>query len=897
MQAVLNTTKFKLSSRLLALSVFLFFGLTTIAQQPTTYDEAIIYGDRLYKKSELLNAKGYYQIALKLKPGDDYAKNKILIIVEKMKAASAAEDAYYDIIDFADELYDENKLNEAINQYSKALKIIPNDEYALTKIREIIEFQTSEKEKIESFDRAMEAGRVYITDKEYDKAIASFSEAAGIFPDKHAPIDELNIANILKSEYEQKEIIFNQKLDEAEKYLLIKNYAEALNIYIEADKILPENDEAGKKIAELTPLADKQKEFNKQVEKADEFYIAKDFISARKQYLTAAELWPEKNYPADMIEKIDKKLEEGKKDLENNYNLYVTVGDSLMELEEYTQALGNYNLALNLKPDEAYPKSKLLEIEAVFENRRKAFEANYDAMISSADSAFNAGLFNIARGKYETALEVKPDDEYPQMQLAKIEGSLEEIAVAEKINKEYNDIILQADKLYTTGNYDLAVKKYREAQALKYIENYPQAKIDAITLLLADAAKQKQIDEKYNELILIAVRQFNEDKLAGARSSYANAAELKPSEIMPRQQISKIDSLIVVKTKLTEIKQQYDSYIAEGDSLKNQKEYAMAIVSYDRALTLMPDNLTARQKKQAVETIQINIQKEADRKKAYEDAIAKGDEFFDAGSFELAKVEFEKAQTLRNDQEYPKNRLRDINKALEKLAAEREKRYTESIVAADNFFEQGHYEDAVIKYQVANSIKPEEKYPQQKIGECNGFLAEILKRRSAEYAVAVADADKLYASKIYDKAIVAYRKAWKLKADETYPAEMIEKISRFIEENSIVDVIVSSDTISSGISEKFDFEPVKISVRKSNYIFLKAKNLTGKPFKIIFSYGSDSGKQGGFVVQIVEGEVFNDYIIRVGNQYKWFSEDNNWFTIHPENGNVEITMLRISKGY
>ena len=197
---------------------------------------------------------------------------------------------------------------------------------------------------------------------------------------------------------------------------------------------------------------------------------------------------------------------------------------------------------------------------------------------------------------------------------------------------------------------------------------------------------------------------------------------------------------------------------------------------------------------------------------------------------------------------------------------------------------------------MANSIKPDEKYPQQKIAECNGYIAEQLKRLSAEYAVAIADADKLYASKIYDKAIVAYRKAGKTKPDETYPDEMIDKISRYIVENSIVDVIKTSDTISSGVTEKYEFEPIKINVRKSNYIFLKAKNLTGKPVKVIFSYGSDTGKNGGFVVQVIEDELFNDYIVRVGNQYKWFAEDNNWLTIYPENGDVEITMLRISKG-
>jgi tetratricopeptide (TPR) repeat protein len=896
-QVSLYKIKYKVLKAFLALSVVMFLGLTTFAQEPTTYDEAVIYGDRLYKKSELLNAKGYYQLALKIKPGDDYAKNKIITIVEKMKSAMAAEDEYYDLVDIADELYDKNELEDAIIKYKKALEIIPDDEYALTKVREIIAFQTDEKDKIDAYNKAMEAGKTYVLDKQFDNAIASFSEAASIFPNKEAALKELSNVNNLKFDYEQREIIFNDKLDEASKYLLIKNYVEALRIYGEADEILPESDIAKKKISEISPLAKIQKKYNIQVEKADEFYISKDFISSRKQYLVAANLWPDKNYPNDMIAKIDDKLAEGRKDIENNYKLYVNLGDSLLEIKEYSQALSEFNLALNLKPNEEYPKAKLLEIGSFFEKQKKAFEANYSKMITSADSAFNVGLYNIAEGKYNTAIEVKPEDEYPQSQLVLIESIKKVNADKDKLDSDYNELIGQADKLYASGNYELAIKKYKEAQAIKSIESYPQSKIDAIKIYLADAQKQRQIDDKYKELIIIAVRLFNEDKLSDARSSYANAVDLKPDESLPQQEILKIDSLIVLRANLEKTKEQYDALIADGDLYKQKEEYGLAILKYDEALAIMPKDEIARKKKLDVKTIQINIQKEIDRTKSYEDAIAKGDNLFNDGSFELAQVEFEKARSLKNNEEYPNKRIQDITVALEKLEAEKEQRYTTSIVSADNFFEQGNYEDAVIKYKVALSIKPSEKNPQQKIAECNGFIAEHLKLLSAEYDVAIANADKLYASKIYDKAIVAFRKAENIKADETYPAEMINKISKYIEENSIVDVIINSKIISMGATEKFLFEPVKISVRKSNYIFLKAKNLSGKSIKIIFSYGSDTGKNGGFVVQISEGEDFNDYIVRVGNQYKWFAEDNNWITIHPENGEVEITMLRISKGY
>ncbi len=660
---------------------------------------------------------------------------------------------------------------------------------------------------------------------------------------------------------------------------------------------MPEDERAIKKINMLIPLAEKDSKFNKIIEKADEYYIAQDFINAQKEYTIANELWPEKSYPGDMIAKINEKLEGEKEDLENNYNQYITSGDSLMTTEEYALALGKYNLALNLKPGEDYPTGKIGEIDAIFENQRKAFEENYDQMISSADSAFDAGSLNIARSKYETALEVKPDDSYPKTRITEIDKLAEQLAAEQKANEEYNKLIQQGDNLYNTGSYDLAIKKYREAQALKSIESYPQEKIDAITVFLANAAKQKQIDEKYNELVLIAVQQFNQDKLTEAKKSYENAQELKPDQDLPRQQIAAIDSLVIVRENEAETRRQFDELLAEGDSFKENKDYDQAIQKYDLALALIPNENSAVQKKKTVITIQTNIRKEAERQKSYDESVAKGDKLYEDGSFELSKVEFEKARSLKSDEEYPRQRLNDIAKELERLEAEKEQRYTESIASADIFFDQGRYDEALGKYQIARSIKPSEKHPQQRITECDKFIAERNALLMEDYNIAVGEANKLYESKVYDKAILAYRKAENIKPDETYPSEMIDEISRFIKENSIVDIIVNADTINKNNTDKFTFEPIKINVRKSNYIFIKARNIGEKAAKLIFSYGSDGSKNGGFVVQVIEGEVYNDYIVRVGNQYKWFSEDNNWLTIYPENGDVEISMLRISKGY
>ena len=82
----------------------------------------------------------------------------------------------------------------------------------------------------------------------------------------------------------------------------------------------------------------------------------------------------------------------------------------------------------------------------------------------------------------------------------------------------------------------------------------------------------------------------------------------------------------------------------------------------------------------------------------------------------------------------------------------------------------------------------------------------------------------------------------------------------------------------------------------SNYLLIKAKNLGERQFIMYISYGSQNGKNGGFTVTVPKNQDVNDFIVRIGSQYKWFSEDNTWIEILPENGSIEITSMEITKG-
>ncbi len=882
-----------ISRKILVIPVLLLV-LVANAQQALNYDEAIIYGDRKLKESALLDAKAYYQMALKFKPEDAYATKKVDEIVAKLQAKMESEEAYYDFVDKADEFYEAGKLNMAILQYQKALEVIPGDEHATSQIQKIIEFQASQKEKLENYDRLMKEASELTSKKDYDDAINKLKDAQGLFPENSEPTQQLAVVNTLKTEWLDKQQRCNEKMEEASRYILINNYVTSLEMYEEALAINPESTEALAKINEIKPLAEKQKRYNRQVEKADEFYVNKDFIAAKTEYEVAKKLWPEKTYADDMLGKIDEQLAAQMKDLDKNFALFIKRGDSLYNAAAYTEAKGEYSLALNLKPNESYPKAQLAAIEQYFAGQQEAMEENYRLLVNSADSAFNASAYAVAKEKYLSALDVKPEDPYPQGQLDAIALKTKEMEEMARLETAYQNLISEADRLASDGQYDLSMAKYREAQTIKTTETYPTERIAAIELMLADAKKMREMEEKYQAQAKLAQQLFDQDKLLESKESWATALAIKPTELLPKEKMATIDSLIVLRAKQAEIQKQYDGLLASGDSLQQLESYEQALEVFAEAMAVKPDGEEAPQRIEAVKAIQLQLEREAARKKSYEESIAKADALLQKENYEMAKSEYETAVTFADDATYANQRISEINELLVKLAAEREQRYKDAVASGTALFDEGKYKEALEEFNVAASIKPGDAFVVGKIAECDAKIAERMKAIMAEYNQAITEADKLYDAKIYDKAIAAYKKAQAINPDETYPTEMVTKITTYIEENAITDILNSSLTVASKTTKKLEFAPVPVNVRKSNYILVKAKSLNGQPASVIFSYGSAAGKNGGFVVPIPEGEQSNDFIIRVGNQYKWFSEDNDWLEIYPENGDIELTLVRIS---
>ncbi len=868
--------------------------LGSFAQQAKTYDEAIIMGDKFYKESQLLDAKAYYQMALKFKSNDAYSKDRIKIIVEQLSSQSELEDRYLEIVEEADALFKKNQLDQALDKYSKALAVVPDDDYAQMRIEKINDIKINQAEKLEEFEKLMAEGKQFIEQNKYDKAIVDFKKASKVFPDNQEPTQLIEDSKKQKEEYLANKAAFDEEVELANRYSSIKNYIETLKHLELAFEIFPDNWAVENEIKKYEPLAAKQEEYNKQVEKADELYMNKNYASAKELYNNAAEIWPENNYPGDMVMKIDEQLKEQMANLDANYTKAVNSADSLFKIEELETAAAEYNFCLSLKPNESYPKSQLNKIDKIYLQRRAQLEEEYSSIVASADSSFIVRDFAGAKTTYELALSIRPNEAHPAMQLLEIEKLQAEIAAKAEQQSKYDALIAAALVKLQEEQYQEAIDKYREAAGVMDDNGFAAERISEIEVVIGNLAMQKEIDAKYETTITFARRLFEENNLKDARNSFEEAAALKPLEEEPKTSIEKIDSLLLAQMQQQQIEEEYQAAVNKGDSLLGAKQFDESIIAFNAAIAVKPGDAFAMNKLETVQAEQKKYQLALDAQTAYDNAIREADSYLNDKKYADAKSSYQQALQAKPEQTYPANKILEINGILERIVAENTRKYNEAIAKADTYFDASNLSEALVQYKIASSFKPEEVYPKDRIAESNSLIEEKLRLVRNEYTLAIADADKLYAAKIYDKAIAAYQRADKIFPEENYPEEMITKITKLIEENAIVDVISQKINIGANTTEKISFEPVRINVRKSNYILVKATNTSGKAFKIIFGYGSDKGKNGGFVVQVPAGNEQNDYIIRVGNQYKWFSEDNNWLSVYPENGDIEISLLRIS---
>ena len=208
--------------------------------------------------------------------------------------------------------------------------------------------------------------------------------------------------------------------------------------------------------------------YQSHLQAADSAFDGKDYVRAKSEYQQAAEMKPKETYPQERITECDKRAA-----VQNvEYKKLVHRGDSCFEQKNWDAAKTFYLQASSVKPAESYARdqAKTCNYNMV---ARNAMAQNYARAVKTADSCFAIKSWSCAKAQYETALSIRPNEAYPKAQLAICDQKMSNAVNAE----QYAMMIEDADRRFDAGDYRGAKVKYQDALAAKPDDAYATKRI------------------------------------------------------------------------------------------------------------------------------------------------------------------------------------------------------------------------------------------------------------------------------------------------------------------------------------------------------------------------------------------------------------------------------------
>ena len=587
----------------------------------------------------------------------------------------------------------------------------------------------------------------------------------------------------------------------------------------------------------------------------------------------------------------------------------ISSGDKEYANKEYIKAKTYYQEALRLKPKDASAKSKLDNtLQKIREENRK--EELFFEHIDNADNFYSNNELEKALSEYNKALKIFPKDEYAlgkkseitsflKDEKDKLDGFNEMISLGDRLLKEekFAEAVMQYESaLNVYPNNSAAQAKYQDAKNKKDAYNLKVSEFERLTA----QGQEFTLRKKYGEAI----------------TAYEHALQLFPNE---KELNGKIKDLQIKKN----IADNYNAKITEADALYEERSYNEAKMAYQSALTVIADDSYALGMISRIDEIvnspeYLTIQKdiarekleqqrkeqerlaaaeaEKQRKIQIQNLLATGNQQLTDKKYAEAENTYNQVLALDPNNATATAKLGVIAGFYEEIQRQKQENYNMAMSEGRYAMDSRNYAEAIRQYNTALTYKPGDEVATQQLTLAQTNENMRIAGLQNEYNSYVTKGDAQLQTKNYDKAIEFYTKAVQVNTGNQYPANKIREIGEILAANKLVELVNDAITINSSDTKRFEFEPVDVTTRRGNYILLKARNLGERQFIMYISYGSKNGKNGGFTVNVPKNQEVNDFIVRIGSQYKWFSEDKTWIEILPENGNIEITSMEITKG-
>jgi len=648
------------------------------------YEASTRKGEAYLRSKKYDEAIEEFTEAKKWGPLETYPDQQIALAKqEKAKEEEAEKRAkieaeYKDAITKADELFNSKKYLESIPEYQKAKKIDPEMAYPTDQIAEAKKLQAqveAEKAKAEAakkleedFKAALDEGDAALKDNAYEKAISSYQKAKSLKPDDPIPNARIETAKKTqadakaKAEQEKIQKEFDDAMSKADALLSAKSYDEAIIAYKDAQKIKPSDPAPKSKITEAENLkkqnaeAAKKEKYEALVSAADDLLKDSQFDAAKEKYGAAAAVMPHETYPKTKIKECEElKVSAAKAELRKQYDALVKAADDLLEKEEFDAAKGKYQEALTLLPNETHPKTMITEADSRKKSKAAGeVRAQYDAIIKEADDLVKTEAFDQAIAKYNEAKKIIPTEKHPNDMLLEIE-KLKKQKANEALSAKYDIELKKGEELLKEEKFDEAISAFEAAHAIMPHENKTTELITEAKNLKEQkkrGAVQAEFDAKIKEGEgLMQAQEFDQ-----AIAKFNEAAIILPSD-------NKVKSLIeeAKKEKLAKLDalatEKFNSLIKAGDEALASEDFVTARLKYDEALavhkagknTVVAKLAALAQKEKEKQEQEMAASAAAEKQKKFDGLIAQANSKNGAGDYSGAMTTISSALAIFPD--------------------------------------------------------------------------------------------------------------------------------------------------------------------------------------------------------------------------------------------------------
>lgn len=568
----------------------------------------VAYGDKMFAEKEFTVAKVAWQKALLIRSSDQQLKQKLdkaisetaklhqLAITEvthHKNVYNVRTQKYNELVKQAEIKFKQELLADALDLFSQAASQIDERSYAVLMVNKIKELMSDDelaqrlaKEREEADKKRLLEAR----NKAYDDAIA---EADRMFGERlyHDAIEYYELALTVKS-YE----------------LYPQNQIRAIR------NILAKMQLVGEEYSRLIREADALFNDQKYNDAKSKYQLAHSMIANERYALLKIEEIDR------ILRKTDINIE-----LEQKYNALIEKADKLYVEKKFPDAIGFYQDALLLKPGEKYPEEQIRKIreylsrESDAQKRLAQQQNDYDRTIGLADDAFSRQSYSSARSLYQEALRILPGQAYPKTKIDEIDRLLAEqnearknqsildridfsnleTVSAEERNAAYQEAMELGNQFMGTKEWGLARFYFRRALALKPSDDSAIAKINEVeTIIRGDNANEA----KYNEMVQRADEAFKTGDFNVARFYYTKAVEANPADEYANERL-KVSVQMVESTAARNINREYDTAMSKANEALIAKNYSVARFFYRKALSHKPNDEEAKQKLYEVEEL------------------------------------------------------------------------------------------------------------------------------------------------------------------------------------------------------------------------------------------------------------------------------------------------------